>query len=309
MMIRILLLLAVLQASCASNNAMEASRQAGIDPDTLLQAPNALLSINVEDDHGAHELFYLSDEMRRYLRSIARGNSPVERMNAVLRDLKERRFYLEYDLNQTTTASEAFSLQQGNCVSHAAMIVAIARHLGLDAYINQGAINSSSQVSQSDGGVRFRQNVSHINPVVVIDDRPFIIEQGYRIYHGKNLHRLSDREAKSLYLNNLAMEAMLRDEMKQAFVHMRNAIQLDDDSSVLWGGLGTIYRRLGAVRLAQQSFIHALNLNPADNIAKNNLYLVQRSLQAEEVYADSRASQGQLPLVQLDELDIQVLAQ
>lgn len=309
-MIRIsLLLVTLLQVACASNNAVETSRQAGIDPAALLQAPTSLLAAANEEGSAGYKLFYISDQMRRYLRLQARGNSPVERMNAVLRDLKARGAYLQYDLNRTTSAAEAFAQQQGNCVSHAAMIVAMARHVGLEAYVNQGEINSSSQVSESDGGVRFRQNVSHINAVVVIDDRPFIIEQDYRIYHGKNLHRLSDREAKSLYLNNLAMEAMLRDEMEQAFVHMRNAINLDDDSSVLWGGLGTIYRRLGAMRLAQQSFIHALNLNPEDGIAQNNLRLVQNSLQTEEAYADSQLSRSKDSSAPYADLEIQLLAQ
>ncbi|KUJ83704.1 hypothetical protein AWR36_007690 [Microbulbifer flavimaris] len=309
-MIRICLLLATLfQVACASNNAVEASRQAGIEPAALLQAPTTLLETANEEGSAGNRLFLVSEEMRSYLRSKARGNSPVERMNAVLQDLKTRGAYLQYDLNRTTSAAEAFAQQQGNCVSHAAMIVAMARHVGLEAYVNQGAINSSSQFSESDSGVRFRQNVSHINAVVVIDGRPFIIEQDYRIYHGKNLHRLSDREAKSLYLNNLAMEAMLRDEMELAFVHMRNAINLDDDSSVLWGGLGTVYRRLGAMRLAQQSFIHALNLNPQDGIAQNNLRLVQNRLQTQEAYADSQLSRNKDSSAPHAEMEIQLLAQ
>ncbi|WP_237067655.1 transglutaminase-like domain-containing protein [Microbulbifer guangxiensis] len=283
----IIFLIAILQMACASNSALRASQRAGIDPDILLRAPGLVIGELSEEQTTVDDLFYLSDSMRHYLKITAKGNNPVERMNAVLADLRSRGAHFEYELNRTTSASEAFAQQRGNCVSHAAMVVAMARHLGLKAYINQAQLNAGQEISESGSGVPFRQRISHINAVVVIDDRPFIIEPGYGIYFGKYLHRLSDREARSLYLNNLAMEAMLQDDLSQAFAHIRTAIRLDLDSSVLWGGLGTIYRRMGEERLAEQTFLHALNLNPGDSVAQHNLELVRASLREEATYADA----------------------
>ncbi|GAA5526109.1 hypothetical protein Maes01_02703 [Microbulbifer aestuariivivens] len=326
-MIRIFILLTLLlQFGCASHNAVKVSRQAGIEPKVLLQLPATIAGETARTGAGSKQwqseewnakgsaLLQLSPEMRRYLRSTAKDGSAVERMNAVLRDMRARGFYLQYDLNRTTSAAEAFALQQGNCVSHAAMIVAMARYLGLEAYVNQGAINVNSQLAESQSGVRFRQNISHINAVLLTGDGAYIIEQDNKIYPGKNLHLLDDRKAKSLYLNNLAMEAMFRDELEQAFVYMRNAIALDDDSSALWVGLGTIHRRMGFPLLAQQSFTHALNLNGEDAVAQHNLALLQESMQVEETYADNFSSsdnlngRANLAAISTDGLEIQLLA-
>ncbi|WP_345552313.1 transglutaminase domain-containing protein [Microbulbifer aestuariivivens] len=241
--------------------------------------------------------------MRRYLQSAAKGYTSTQRMNSVIDDLKKRNFYLQYDLNHTTSASEAFSLQKGNCISHAAMIVAMARHLGLEAHLNQSSRNAGTQVAESESGVRFRQRISHINAVVMVSEGAFIVEQDYRIYRGKDLNLLSDRKAKSLYLNNLAIEAMLRGELEQAFVHIRHAIERDYDDSTLWVSLGTLYRRIGDTTLAQQSFTHALNLNPGDAMALHNLALLQDSSRFEEAYVDNFIAPTDRPLMSGEALE------
>ena len=224
------------------------------------------------------ELFALNDAMRSYLNQVATGNSPAQRFVALISDLQERNFSLEYDLNQTATAAEAFSERRGNCVSFAAMIVTFAREVGLKAYMNKAPDSFGRQLPINAQVGRYMQNVMHINAVIEVPAgrliRRFTIEEDLGIRRGKGISKISDSEARAMFLNNLAMEAMFNNDLAGAFQYSRQAIHHDSDASYLWSGLGTIYRRAGALPLAERSFQHALTLDKEDSIARKNLFLL-----------------------------------
>ena len=260
-----------------------------IDLEELLRADLLFPPIQVQKAENGGKLIEISSEMRSYLNGISRRRPPTERFNAVISDLKKNNFKLQYDLNRTATASEAFSEQRGNCISGAAMIVSIARELGLKAYFNKAENPANKVPTKSEDGINYMQNVLHINAVVEVPvgrlTRRFIVESDLRIYPGKNLSKLDDSEATALYLNNLAMESMRRNDLSTAYNYARQATRLTPDASYLWVNLGTIYRRAGALPLAEKSLKNALSLNEEDKAAQENLKILNKEIKGNQNYA------------------------
>lgn len=275
-----------MQAVLSATSQAQESSTKGIDTDLLLNGHPSVGELPRGAPVTGRELFTLSSKMRRYLDRVAIGNSPVERLNTALRDMKRRNFQLEYDLNKTASAAEAFAERRGNCVSFAAMIVSMARELGVEARLNQAVVPTSRKVTASTDGQGYVQNVMHINAVVISDNKPYVVEQDFRIFAGKYLSELDDASARAIYLNNLAMEAMGRNELPEAFLLSREAIKLDDDASYLWNSLGTVYRRAGALELAKMSYNQALKLNGQDKMAQRNLMRVDRALEKSKSGSD-----------------------
>jgi hypothetical protein len=93
--------------------------------DKLFAAPSQRIS--------ADDVFALSDDMRRYLRSeIAeqlRFRGPQRGLIDALYDKTQLK--LEYDAEITRNASQTFAARAGNCLSLAIMTAAFAKEMGL----------------------------------------------------------------------------------------------------------------------------------------------------------------------------------
>jgi Flp pilus assembly protein TadD len=86
--------------------------------------------------------------------------------------------------------------------------------------------------------------------------------------------KLSDNDAVALYHNNIGMEALGRNEVDTAWAHAVRALQLSPDMSLLWVNIGAIYRLAGQHEEAEQSYMHALQLNSMERSAMNNLVVL-----------------------------------
>ena len=267
------------------------------DTDKLLRGDLLFPPPLSKDLSNDKKLFALDDAMREYLDKVAIGRSPSQRFIALINDLRDRNFTLKYELNQTATASEAFSKRQGNCVSFAAMIVSFAREIGLKSYMNRAPLKFDKQLLIRTEEAHYVQNIMHINAVIEAPGpgrimRRFTVEDDLGIRRGKELSKLRDSEARAIFHNNLAMEAMFENDLAGAFHHSRQAIQLDSDASYLWSGLGTIYRRAGAFPLAESSFKHALTLDKEDSTARKNLFLLTEARKEKENYVKKESTQS-----------------
>ena len=86
--------------------------------------------------------------------------------------------------------------------------------------------------------------------------------------------RISDVDAQALYHNNIAMDALASENLERAWVHLVRALQLSPQTSHLWVNLGAVYRLAGQHRAAENSYLYALQLNPGERSAMNNLVVL-----------------------------------
>ncbi|MCQ3828724.1 tetratricopeptide repeat protein [Microbulbifer elongatus] len=240
----------------------------------------------------APALLALSPEMQAFVDDVDPSQSPNRRFRQILRTLKQDRFYLEYDLDTTATAAEAFAHRRGNCISFAALIVALARAVGVPAHFNRVEAPRERRTTRGGDGRMLVQNILHINAEVSFGWSTQIIELNFEPRSRYRHTRLTDEEVASLYLNNLATDKARAGKLTDALPVLREALTLTPDSSIVWNTLGYLYRQQGKLELAAMSYTQALSLDKRNTAAKNNLKRVY-ALQSQQALSRARTRDDQ----------------
>ncbi|WP_226664700.1 transglutaminase domain-containing protein [Microbulbifer aggregans] len=217
------------------------------------------------------DLLAISPEMREFIDSIDPTLHPSRRFRKILRTLKLDGFQLEYDLNRTTNAAEAFAERRGNCISFAALIVALARDVGLEASFNRVDAPLGRAKIRNANGRQVIQNILHINAEVSYGWSSQVIEINFKPRSQFPHIPLEDEEVASMYLNNLALEASNNGDLPLAFSLIHNALTLHQQSAMTWTTLGYLYRQRGTLDLAEMSYNQALYLDGDNSSAQANL--------------------------------------
>ncbi|MCA0892616.1 transglutaminase domain-containing protein [Microbulbifer agarilyticus] len=238
----------------------------------------------------APDLLAVSPEMKAFVDSIDPSLSPNQRMRRILRTLRQQRFYMEYDLDTTATAAEAFSQQRGNCISFAAMIVALAREVGVPAHFNQVHAPKERRATRSDSGRVLVENVLHINAEISFGWSTRIVEMNFEPRSQYRHEELSDEQVQALYLNNLALNEARDENFDSAVGMAREALTLTPESSVVWNTLGYLYRRQGSLDLAELSYTRAISLDNSNIAAKRNLQRVYQLQSRRELLQAAESS-------------------
>ena len=178
---------------------------------------------------------------------------------------------LQYDPSADGTAREVFRRGSANCLSYANLFVALAREAGLDAGYQW--LEVRPQWTRMGERVMVRL---HVNVVVKLGDGgQYMVDiDPLPSRDIAGTQQISDRDAQALYHNNIAMEALADDHLEQAWLHTVRALQLSPRGSHLWVNLGAIYRLAGQHREAESSYLYALQLDPWDRSAMNNLVVL-----------------------------------
>jgi Flp pilus assembly protein TadD len=82
---------------------------------------------------------------------------------------------------------------------------------------------------------------------------------------------VSDRVARSLYFNNLGVEELIEGNYDEALVYFKNALFLNEDSSIAWNNIGSNYNRLDNEEYAEYAYRMAFSLDDSNATAINNL--------------------------------------
>ncbi|WP_198147355.1 transglutaminase-like domain-containing protein [Gilvimarinus polysaccharolyticus] len=178
---------------------------------------------------------------------------------------------IQYEASATYTPAQAYRLQRANCLSFSLLFVAMARHIGLEAHINDVAIPPTWD--RIDDRLQFMRHVNvkvklrHNIDTLVID----LDMRNYRAYYSQQT--ISDRTAKSQFYNNLAIAPTnpQSDTLDSRFYNLKQALALDDRQSFLWNNLATLYRQQGLHELSEALYAEALTRNPQDLTAIRNL--------------------------------------
>jgi tetratricopeptide (TPR) repeat protein len=178
---------------------------------------------------------------------------------------------VQYDPQAGGGAREVFYRGSANCLSYAHLFVALAREAGLDASYQWLEMRPEWTREGERILVRRHVNVSVALPggqryMVDIDPQPTRDIAGTR--------EISDRQARALYHSNVAMQAFAEDDIATAWLQSVRALQLGPGMPDLWTNLGAVYRAAGEHREAEASYLYALELDPWDRSAMNNLVVL-----------------------------------
>lgn len=234
----------------------------------VTENPDTLLSLTPAMAHFAEQ------SVRGYAKDAAR----TQALHRALIDPPEAGgLGMRYHAAATLTPQQVFVRREANCLSFSLLFVAMARHVGLRASVNDVSIPPAWDMTgdrvQFMRHVNAKVDLRFSTDAIVVDlDLP-----NYRPYYAQRL--ISDATAKSQYYNNRAMADKARAAtLAERFYNLKQALALDDSQSFLWNNLASLYWRAGHLSIAEALYLKALETNPRDLTAIWNLSELSRQL-------------------------------
>jgi Flp pilus assembly protein TadD len=261
--------LSFLQLGCAAGGPSRS-----VEALAPLQLPGETLSVgDVSLQVATPELLKTDQAMRDFVALYTDGvSSDRQRLTLLHRAITGGgALGVQYDPLADGGAREVFHRGSANCLSYANLFVALAREAGLDASYQWLELRPEWTRMGERVVVRRHVNVS-VNLgsggryMVDIAPRPSRDIAGSR--------EISDRQAQALYHSNIAMQALAEEHLGEAWLQSVRALQLGPGMPHLWTNLGAVYRVAGQYRDAEASYLYALELNPGDRSAMNNLVVL-----------------------------------
>jgi len=213
---------------------------------------------------------YISDEVKRLIDSYIQPRDGTETRVDKLQDLlyDEEFLHIQYSSEKTHTAMEAFRAGEGNCLGVMNLYIAMARYVGLDAEFQTVEVQPSwdrrgdllvlSQHINATGRITARKTY-------VVDFTPEISLQQL------TSQVVSDKDARALYFNNLGVELLIDGDYEGALIYFKNALFLNENSSIAWNNIGSNYNRLGNKEFAEYAYRMAFNMDDRNATSINNL--------------------------------------
>jgi tetratricopeptide (TPR) repeat protein len=173
----------------------------------------------------------------------------------------------DYDANQTLPAAETFLRKTGNCLSFSAMVVAMARSVGLQAWFQEVKVPPQ----WTNIGETYLVSM-HVNAVVKGRNANFIVDvSGTRRSDWLETRKIPDSEAVAQYYNNLGADALVQQDLPKAYAYFLQAMHIAPNASYIWSNLAVVLNRNGQVGDAISTYRKALEIHPGELTALNNL--------------------------------------
>lgn len=186
---------------------------------------------------------------------------------------------ITYSAFYTLTGADAFEERQANCLSFTLLYVTMARHVGLDAHVNEVDLPPTWDLRNQDAFLFLR----HVNSKVNLRRDQVVIDLEMDRYNSSyEQRRISERLAAAQFYNNRGMELSAEGEVSEAFLHLRKALLLDDGQSYIWNNLATVYRRNGYLKEAEALYLQGLQIDNGDLTIISNLSGLYRQLDQPE---------------------------
>ena len=253
---------------------------ASLHPGQVTPPPlrNAISEVQVDDV----DILEVTPAMEAFLdRYVLKYSNPQTRLELLTMAVTRAGVLsFHYDETRTLTASEAFETRSGNCIGFANMMIALAREAGLDAHYQEVFIRPEWSDFADDTVLL----VKHVNVVIETPRMSWVVDvSGITIRPSERRRIIEDSYAKALYLNNIAVESLLENDLPTAYAYMRSAIEADSRASDPWVNLGVVFGRNGQLDDAIFAFNRALNIDSSEYSALSNLYevyVVQENLES-----------------------------
>ncbi|WLI87442.1 tetratricopeptide repeat protein [Massilia sp. R2A-15] len=264
------LLLAALLAGCASA------------PPTP-PAPSDMFSdatFGKPGDHvGAADLFTMTPAMRAYLASAAfhaeiRNKGAEQGLVDALYQKGELK--IEYDSAKTRNAAETFEARAGNCLSLVIMTAAFANELGLKVNFQSVLVGDTWR---RNGGLYLASN--HVNltlaarpssTISVGPERSLTVDfLPSETAAALDTRPLDQNAIAAMYMNNRAIEAMVQDQLDNAYWWARAAVTQNPAFISAYNTLAVVYQRHGDWQMAERAYRTALQREPENVVVMRNL--------------------------------------
>jgi len=115
----------------------------------------------------------------------------------------------------------------------------------------------------------------HVNAIVQDNRNRWTIDISRREQQQNDVvRRLGDLEAEAQYYNNLGANALIVNDQARAYAYFKKALNTEPNLAYVWSNLGVVYRRNEQTDDAITAYRFALQLDPDEAVALNNLFLI-----------------------------------
>ena len=222
-----------------------------------------------EEPLASREILGLTPELERFIDARVR---PHQSRTLKLQGLMDALFGkdglgIAYGTMETRTPAETFASRSGNCLSFTILFVALARHVGLEAYFHEGG-EILSWDRRGDVAVSNRHMFAMGGSSEGLTRVDFLpgVEKRYR-----SVRRIDEQRVLAHFYSNLGAEALTADDLERAMGLFRRALAADAELAAIWVNKGVTHRRLGELEEAEASYLRALELDPQEVSAATNL--------------------------------------
>lgn len=240
------------------------------------------------------DLFGLTEEMQLFAETATahatRSDEKAEALHKALITSENRGGRgITYSAYDTITGIEAFERRQANCISYTLLFVAMARHLGLKAEVNEVILPPTWDMRATDTYLLMRHvnakvfmprpNKTYIRITGAADVSDIVVDLEMRRYrpHYKQQVIGNDLVAAQFY-SNLGMELAAEGNAREGFLHLRKALMMSQEPSYIWSNFGSFYRRQKLLSQAEAIYLHGLSINPRDYTIMHNLAGLYRDM-------------------------------
>lgn len=205
---------------------------------------------------------------------------------------------ITYSAYDTITGIEAFEQRQANCISYTLLFVAMARHLGLKAEVNEVELPPTWDMRATDTFLLMRHvnakvfmpraNNTFVRVIGTADVSDIVVDLEMRRYRSHYKQQVISKElVAAQFYSNRGMELAAEGNVRDGFLHLRKALLMSQEPSYIWSNFGSFYRRQKLLPEAEAIYLHGLAINPRDyNIMHNlaGLYKDMGKLEQSEYY-------------------------
>lgn len=225
----------------------------------------------------ADQVFALSEPMKRFLRSEMGAQLRTQGIQSGLIDALYRKgqLKLDYDSSTTRNATEAFDARAGNCLSLVLMTAAFAKELGLQVRYHSAYLE---EMWSRNGDLLLRSGHVNISLGPTLNDRANPMAQTLLVdflpadqLRNLRTREISEQTVIAMYMNNKAVEALVRGKLDNAYAWARASIRQDPQFLSAQNTLGIIYSQHGNVPQAIMVFASVLEKEPTQTRAMANL--------------------------------------
>ncbi len=189
---------------------------------------------------------------------------------------------ITYSAYDTITGIEAFERRQANCISYTLLFVAMARHLGLKAEVNEVILPPTWDMRAGDTYLLMRHvnakvftprpNKTFARVIGTADVSDIVVDLEMRRYrpHYKQ-HVIGKDLVAAQFYSNRGMELAAEGNVREGFLYLRKALLMSQEPSYIWSNFGSFYRRQKLLPEAEAIYLHGLSINPRDYTIMHNL--------------------------------------
>lgn len=191
---------------------------------------------------------------------------------------------------ETFTASSALNESSGNCLSLAILTTALAKLVGVETGYQ---LVDSTPVFESHGSIIYKGlhvRTKLFDPAWQPKEgfftlrRPGLLVDYFPSDHDRFISNINETEYTAMYYNNLAGEAISREDYSEAYWLLRKSLGLTPDNASAINSMAIVYRRMGDVAKSEQIYQYGIRYLPNNiSLLRNYRVLLNQQERFDEV--------------------------